>query len=143
MGRIAFVYPGQGSQQPGMGLDLKKSDLLARFAFTQADQLRPGTSDQCFFGDEETLKQTANTQPCLYTVAMAARRVYETVKGHHSHRMVSFSRCSFQRISCSRASNSGVEKNSPNVISNPSQSFLMLTIPGFLLSPFKMLLTVL
>lgn len=72
MGRIAFVYPGQGSQHPGMGLDLKKSDLLARFAFTQADQLRPGTSDQCFFGDEETLKQTANTQPCLYTVEMAA-----------------------------------------------------------------------
>lgn len=72
MGRIAFVFPGQGAQYPGMGLDLKKNDLFARFTFDQADQLRPGTSDQCFYGDAETLKQTANTQPCLFTVELAA-----------------------------------------------------------------------
>lgn len=45
-------------------------------------------------------------------------------------------------ISCSSESNSGVEKNSPNVISNPSQIFLIVTVPGFLLSPFRMLLIV-
>jgi len=45
-------------------------------------------------------------------------------------------------ISCSNASNSGVEKNSPRVISKPSQSFLIVTVPGFLLSPFRMLLIV-
>ena len=45
-------------------------------------------------------------------------------------------------ISCSKLSNSGVEKNSPNVISNPSHSFLIVTVPGFWLSPFKMLLMV-
>ena len=47
-----------------------------------------------------------------------------------------------QTISCSKESNSGVEKNSPNVISKPSHSFLMVTVPGFWLSPFKMLFIV-
>lgn len=45
-------------------------------------------------------------------------------------------------ISCSNASNSGVPKNSPRVISRPSHSFLIVTAPGFLLSPFKILFTV-
>ena len=45
-------------------------------------------------------------------------------------------------ISCSNASNSGVEKNSPNVISKPSHNFLIVTVPGFLLSPFSMLFIV-
>jgi len=45
-------------------------------------------------------------------------------------------------ISCSSSSNSGVVKNSDNDISNPSHSFLMVTIPGFWLSPFRMLLIV-
>lgn len=45
-------------------------------------------------------------------------------------------------ISCSKASNSGVEKNSPRVMPKPSQSFLRVTTPGFLLSPFRILLTV-
>ena len=48
----------------------------------------------------------------------------------------------FQTISCSSLSNSGVEKNSPKVISNPSQSFLIVTVPGFLLSPLRMLFIV-
>ena len=47
-----------------------------------------------------------------------------------------------QQISCSRASNSGVEKNSPSVISKPSHSFLMVTVPGFWLSPLRILLMV-
>ena len=45
-------------------------------------------------------------------------------------------------ISCSNESNSAVEKNSPSVISNPSHSFLIVTVPGFWLSPFRMLLIV-
>ena len=45
-------------------------------------------------------------------------------------------------ISCSNESNSGIEKNSPNVILKPSQSFLIVIAPGFCLSSFKMLLTV-
>ena len=45
-----------------------------------------------------------------------------------------------QQISCSRASNSGVEKNSPSVILKPSHSFLMVTVPGFWLSPLRILL---
>ena len=56
--------------------------------------------------------------------------------GHITHAIC----CYF--ISCSKASNSGVEKNSPSVISKPSHNFLIVTAPGFLLSPFRMLLIV-
>ncbi len=71
MGKIAFVYPGQGAQYPGMGLNLNERDLFARFTFNQMDQVRPGTSDQCFYGDMETLTQTVNTQPCIFAVELS------------------------------------------------------------------------
>ena len=45
-------------------------------------------------------------------------------------------------ISCSKLSNIGVEKNSPKVISSPSHNFLIVTAPGLLLSPFKILFIV-
>lgn len=48
----------------------------------------------------------------------------------------------FYIISCSKSSNSGVLKNAPSEISKPSHNFLMVTVPGFLLSPLRMLLTV-
>ena len=72
MGKIAFVFPGQGAQYVGMGKDLYEQDPHARQIFEMADRRRPGTSIQCFSGDQEELKQTQNTQPCLYCVDMAS-----------------------------------------------------------------------
>ena len=72
MGRIAFVFSGQGAQTPGMGKDLYESSEAARRVFDAADALRPGTSRQCFEGTEEELRETANTQPCLVAMELAA-----------------------------------------------------------------------
>ena len=71
MGRIAFVFSGQGAQAPGMGLEFYEKSEESRKVFETADIIRPGTSAQCFSGSEEELQQTVNTQPCLYAVEMA------------------------------------------------------------------------
>lgn len=75
MGKIAFVFSGQGAQAPGMGLGLYNASQAARDVFAAADDVRPGTSEMCFYGTQEDLKITANTQPCLYAVEMAAAAV--------------------------------------------------------------------
>jgi [acyl-carrier-protein] S-malonyltransferase len=79
MGKIAFVFPGQGSQRVGMGRDLAEGSPAARAAFDEADQaLGFGLSDLCFNGPEEDLQLTANTQPAILTASMAAfRALYE------------------------------------------------------------------
>lgn len=71
MGKIAFVFPGQGAQYPGMGKSLIESEA-GRAVFETADRIRPGTSEQCFSGSEEELKITENTQPCIFAVSLAA-----------------------------------------------------------------------
>ena len=72
MGKIAFVFSGQGDQFPGMGKALAEQYPAAADVFAQCDAIRPGTSAQCFSGSEEELKQTRNTQPCLFAMEMAA-----------------------------------------------------------------------
>ncbi len=72
MGKIAFVFAGQGAQASGMGLSLYQNSGAARRVFQTADAVRPGTSHQCFEGSESELKETKNTQSCLFTVEMAA-----------------------------------------------------------------------
>lgn len=72
MGKIAFVFPGQGAQYTGMGQQLYNSSAAAADIFDRADAIRPGTSAQCFSGSIEELTITANTQPCMFAVEMAA-----------------------------------------------------------------------
>lgn len=72
MGKIAFVFAGQGAQHPGMGQALAQCSPAAAEVFAKADTLRPGTAEQCFAGTEAELKETKNTQPCMFTVELAA-----------------------------------------------------------------------
>lgn len=72
MGKIAFVFSGQGDQYPGMGKELYEACGEAKAVFDLCDQLRPGTVKQCFEGTAEELAQTANTQPCLFAMELAA-----------------------------------------------------------------------
>lgn len=72
MGKIAFLFPGQGAQYGGMGRELYEYSAAAREVFACADRLRPGTGAQCFSGTAEELARTENTQPCLYCTELAA-----------------------------------------------------------------------
>jgi [acyl-carrier-protein] S-malonyltransferase len=76
MGKVAFVFPGQASQYPGMGKELAEGYPAARAVFDEADKaLGFSISKLCFEGSEEELKLTANTQPAILTVSVAVQRV--------------------------------------------------------------------
>jgi len=71
----AIVFPGQGSQAPGMGKDLAEKFAVARQVFEEADDaLGFAISRLCFDGPEEELQLTENTQPAILTVSVAAFR---------------------------------------------------------------------
>lgn len=71
MDKLTFVFSGQGSQKPGMGKALFDSIPAVKEIFDRHENIRPGTKAQCFEGDIQTLTQTANAQPCLYTLSLA------------------------------------------------------------------------
>lgn len=76
--KVAFVFPGQGSQAVGMGRDLYENYEAAREVFDAADEaLGFSLSKLCFEGPAEELQLTYNTQPALLTVSVAAYRVLE------------------------------------------------------------------
>lgn len=71
--KIAFLFPGQGSQSVGMGKDLYDNYESAKKVFDTADEvLGKSITNICFEGPEEDLKQTVNTQPSIVTMSISA-----------------------------------------------------------------------
>jgi [acyl-carrier-protein] S-malonyltransferase len=78
LSKIAFLFPGQGSQVVGMGKDLAENHPIARQTFEEADEaLGYKLSQLCFEGPEEQLRLTEITQPAILAVSIAALRVIE------------------------------------------------------------------
>lgn len=77
-----LIYPGQGSQQPGMGSFLFNNFKSAKHVFEEASEaLSLDMKKLCFTGSESDLAKTENTQPCLLTVSTATSRVLSSEFG--------------------------------------------------------------
>ncbi len=82
MSKFAFIFPGQGSQFIGMGKDLADTYPAARAVFEEVDEaLGQDLSGLIWSGSEDDLKLTANTQPALMAVSVAAMRALEAAHG--------------------------------------------------------------
>jgi len=88
MPKLAFVFPGQGSQSPGMGKDLYGSNADAKAVFQTADKtLGFSLTDLIFTGTADDLQKTCNAQPAILTVSIAmlrAKNVLPDITAGHS-----------------------------------------------------------
>jgi len=104
MSRSAFIFPGQGSQYPGMGKELADNFAVARHVFEEADDaLGIKLSSICFAGSEEELKLTANTQPAILTASIAVLKVVEQETGLKADYVAGHSLGEYSALVCSGA----------------------------------------
>ena len=76
---LAYIFPGQGSQYPGMGKNLVESFPVAQRIFEEADEaLHFSISELCFHGSVEDLQLTENTQPAILAVSAAVLSTMES-----------------------------------------------------------------
>ncbi|KAA0895193.1 ACP S-malonyltransferase [Oryzomonas rubra] len=104
MSKTAFIFPGQGSQYPGMGKELAEAFPVARRVFEEADDaLGIKLSATCFSGSEEELKLTATTQPAILTASIAILRVVEQETGLRADYLAGHSLGEYSALVCSGA----------------------------------------
>lgn len=101
MGKIAFIFSGQGAQYPGMGKDLYENFEVSKEVFkTSNAALGFDVTKLCFEGPQEELNKTENTQPSVLTVSIAALRALEE-RGIHADVTAGLSLGEYSALVCS------------------------------------------
>lgn len=104
MSKTAFIFPGQGSQYPGMGKELSDNFPVAKHVFEEADDaLGIKLSSICFNGSEDELKLTANTQPAILTASIAVLKVVMQETGLKADFLAGHSLGEYSALVCSGA----------------------------------------